>query len=129
MGCSPLADSRFRMGVIVMGFAEHFGYCLVKWIVVRYTVVFWIEVSWAPKNPIKATNCFVFFRMQSKPDQGHYNGFNPKLAETFRVSFSFFAQLIHYCGSPILLFTFLQEQIISQCAWYFISTINWKMGL
>ena len=25
MGCSPLADSRFQMGVTVMGFAEHFG--------------------------------------------------------------------------------------------------------
>ena len=49
-----------------------------------------IEKSWSSKNPIKATNCFVFCRMQSKPDQGHYNGFNPKLAETFRVSFSFF---------------------------------------
>ena len=25
MGCSPLADFRFQMGVTVMGFAEHFG--------------------------------------------------------------------------------------------------------
>ena len=26
MGCSPFADSRFQMGVTVMGFAEHFGH-------------------------------------------------------------------------------------------------------
>ena len=26
MGCSPLANSRFQMGVTVMGFAEHFGH-------------------------------------------------------------------------------------------------------
>ena len=25
MGCSPLANSRFQMGVTLMGFAEHFG--------------------------------------------------------------------------------------------------------
>ena len=25
MGCSPFANSRFQMGVTVMGFAEHFG--------------------------------------------------------------------------------------------------------
>ena len=28
MGCSPLADSRFQMGVTVMGFEEHFGPCM-----------------------------------------------------------------------------------------------------
>ena len=26
MGCSPFANSRFQMGVTVMGFAEHFGH-------------------------------------------------------------------------------------------------------
>ena len=25
MGCSPFANSRFQMGVTIMGFAEHFG--------------------------------------------------------------------------------------------------------
>ena len=25
MGCFPFANSRFKMGVTVMGFAEHFG--------------------------------------------------------------------------------------------------------
>ena len=27
MGCSPFANSRFQMGVTVMGFAEDFGLC------------------------------------------------------------------------------------------------------
>ena len=29
MGCSPLANSRFQMGVTIMGFAEHFGHSLL----------------------------------------------------------------------------------------------------
>ena len=28
MGCSPFANSRFQMGVTVMGFVEHFGHSL-----------------------------------------------------------------------------------------------------
>ena len=27
MGCFPFANSRFQMGVTVMGFAEDFGHC------------------------------------------------------------------------------------------------------
>ena len=30
MGCSLFANSRFQMGVTVMGFAEHFGPCQIK---------------------------------------------------------------------------------------------------
>ena len=29
MGWFPFANSRFQMGVTVMGFAEHFGHCIL----------------------------------------------------------------------------------------------------
>ena len=36
MGCSLFSNSHFQMGVTVMGFAEHFGPCLVKMPVIDF---------------------------------------------------------------------------------------------
>ena len=39
MGCFPFANSRFQMGVTVIGFAEHFGLCQIIFTKVFPTVL------------------------------------------------------------------------------------------